>query len=125
MKKKRFAVKFFSVMMVLCLMVGVSAACRPFIEHRVARGNTTFCESRTWMKGLPYSACRGSMNVVGVVVGARLGGGVAEGLAGVGVGEFGRALCDEYIKDEIVINVSYEESPTPSKDKKDKTDGDL
>lgn len=124
MKKKRFAVKVFSVMMVLCLMVGFSfAACRRVIEYRVVRDNTTFCESRTWVEGLPYSVCRGGMNVAGVLLGTGLiGGGVAGGMAAVAVGECGRAFCDEFVKDKLVIKISYEESPTSSKDKKDNPD---
>ncbi|MDR1434266.1 hypothetical protein [Candidatus Endomicrobiellum devescovinae] len=77
MKKKRFAVKFFSVMMVLCLMVGVSAAwdcCMPMLErYEPPVGNSSaLCVPHDWVQGLPYNGCR-------------FGGGVAAGIAVAGL----------------------------------------
>jgi hypothetical protein len=98
MKKKRFAVKFFSVMTILCLMVEFSFAgwlddhCVPLFEIRNVNG--TSCEPRGWVQRLPYSGCRGGIGAAGAVVGGLIGGGIPGGLIAVAIGEAGRAVCE-------------------------------
>jgi hypothetical protein len=74
MKKKRFAVKFFSLIMVLCVMVGLSAACMLFIEHEVSQGNKTFCVPQDLVQELPYNGCHFIGNVAAGTVGYLLRG---------------------------------------------------
>jgi len=122
MKKKRFAVKVFSVMMVLCLMVGLSAAldcCLPIVErYEPSRSNSSaLCVPRDWVQALPYNACRFAGGLTVGMLGVGLADHPRIGVPAVaGVNELARIICKPV--EEIKLYWEREAcTPAPNNDK--------